>query len=97
MNDARSPNSSPIILGRAFLSTVNIKIDVKRGTLTMEFDGKVVNFNIFNTMKYSYDSHTIFAMSVIDSLAQKLTKHLELGVIYDVQLSEELKGMVGAL
>ena len=68
VHDERSPNSAPVILGRPFLSTVETKIDVKRGTLTIKFDGEVVHFNIFNAMKYLSDSHTVFTMSVIDPM-----------------------------
>ncbi|XP_052885333.1 uncharacterized protein LOC128293828 [Gossypium arboreum] len=34
-----------ILLGRPFLSTASTKIDVRSGTLTMEFDGEIVKFN----------------------------------------------------
>ncbi|XP_027169012.1 uncharacterized protein LOC113768743 [Coffea eugenioides] len=47
MGDEKSLNPSPILLGRPFLSTARTKIDVNEGTLSMEFDGETVNFNIF--------------------------------------------------
>ncbi|XP_071919956.1 uncharacterized protein [Coffea arabica] len=47
MGDERALNPSPILLGRPFLSTARTKIDVNEGTLSMEFDGEIVNFNIF--------------------------------------------------
>ncbi|KAK9714200.1 hypothetical protein RND81_06G079200 [Saponaria officinalis] len=36
----------PIILGRPFMRTTGTKIDVPNGSITMEFEGKIVNFNI---------------------------------------------------
>ncbi|XP_027096001.1 uncharacterized protein [Coffea arabica] len=66
MGDEHSPNLSPILLGRPFLSTARTKIDVSEGTLTMEFDGQIVHFNIFEAMKYPCHSNAIFAVSVID-------------------------------
>ena len=55
-------------------------------------------------MKYPYDSNSIFAMSVIDLVVQKVfeindrdelevtqTKYLELVTTYDMELSDELK------
>ncbi|XP_071921840.1 uncharacterized protein [Coffea arabica] len=110
MNDECSLNPSHVILGRLFFSTIETKIDVKQGTLTMEFDGEVIHFNIFKTMKYPLDSHNAFAMSVIDpviheifeidgrdELQNVLTKHFELGLTCDMELGAELKCIVGAL
>ncbi|XP_027157534.1 uncharacterized protein LOC113759168, partial [Coffea eugenioides] len=70
MEDDNS-NSSPILLGRPFLKTARTKIDVFTGTLTMEFDGDVIKFNIYDAMKYPGESHSIFVIDVIDSLAQQ--------------------------
>ncbi|KAG8491663.1 hypothetical protein CXB51_014929 [Gossypium anomalum] len=39
IEEDNAPGSSDILLGRPFLSTANTKIDVRSGTLTMEFDG----------------------------------------------------------
>ncbi|KAJ0569236.1 putative retrotransposon gag domain, aspartic peptidase domain superfamily [Helianthus annuus] len=47
MEDDDSPHSSSILLGRPFLKTAKTKIDVYSGTLSMEFDGEVINFNIY--------------------------------------------------
>nr|XP_027124163.1 uncharacterized protein LOC113740845 [Coffea arabica] len=70
MEDDNS-NSSPILLGRPFLKTARTKIDVFTGTLTMEFDGDVIKFNIYDAIKYPGESHSIFVIDVIDSLAQQ--------------------------
>ncbi|XP_073152515.1 uncharacterized protein [Henckelia pumila] len=43
--------NSPILLGRPFLKTSKSVIDVDNGTLTMEFDGKIAKFNIFDALK----------------------------------------------
>ncbi|XP_027072003.1 uncharacterized protein [Coffea arabica] len=64
-NDRSAPNLSPIILGRTFLSTTQTKIDVSEGTLTIEFDGEVVHFNIFDTMIHPVNSHFVFAIHAI--------------------------------
>ncbi|XP_071939803.1 uncharacterized protein [Coffea arabica] len=70
MEDDNS-NSSPILLGRPFLKTARTKIDVFTGTLTMEFDGGVIKFSIYDAMKYPGESHSVFVIDVIDSLAQQ--------------------------
>nr|XP_027102989.1 uncharacterized protein LOC113724266 [Coffea arabica] len=110
MGDERALNPSPILLGRPFLSTARTKIDVNEGTLSMEFDEKIVNFNIFDAMKYPNESNSVYALSVVeplvqeifelegvDALAVALAKHLELGATPDVGLSDELYCAVGAL
>ncbi|XP_026440078.1 uncharacterized protein LOC113338897 [Papaver somniferum] len=67
MNDDNSPKSTPLLLGRPFLSTVGTKIDVQNGTLTMEFDGSVIHFNIFETMRYPSDVKSCFPIKEIDA------------------------------
>ena len=82
--------TTPILLGRPFLKTSKTKIDVHSGTLTMEFDGEIVKFNIYDAMKYFDDDNPIYSIDVIDSLAQEafeldgkdglevaISKHLE--------------------
>ena len=64
--------STPILLGRPFLKTSKTKIDVHSGTLTMEFDGEIVKFNIYDVMKYPNDDNPIYSIDVIDSLAHEV-------------------------
>nr|XP_027093523.1 uncharacterized protein LOC113713915 [Coffea arabica] len=110
MGDEKSLNPSPILLGRPFLSTARTKIDVNEGTLSMEFDGETVNFNIFEAMKYPEESNSVFALSVIEPFVQEtfelegkdalevaLIKHLELGVTLDMDLREDVLHAVEAL
>ena len=47
IEDEGSPMPTPLLLGRLFRKTARTKIDVYNGTLTMEFDGEIVRFNIF--------------------------------------------------
>ena len=47
MEDDASLNPSPILLGRPFLKTSKIKIDIDKGILTMKFDGELTEFDIF--------------------------------------------------
>ncbi|KAH9718388.1 hypothetical protein KPL71_022206 [Citrus sinensis] len=70
MEDELSPNPTPILLRRPFLKTARTKIDVHDGTFTMEFDGEVIRFNIFEAMRYPSDVHSIFAIDDINTLVQ---------------------------
>ncbi|GJT45219.1 DNA-directed DNA polymerase [Tanacetum coccineum] len=47
-------------------------ICVHEGTLTMEFDGQVIKFNIYDSMKYPGNEYSVFSIDVIDSLVQKV-------------------------
>ena len=55
MEDEASPNPTPILLGRPFLKTARAMINVYDGVLTVEFDGKVIELNIFEAIKYQND------------------------------------------
>ncbi|XP_071902808.1 uncharacterized protein [Coffea arabica] len=112
MDDEYSHDPSPLLLGRPFLSTARTKIDVNKGTLSMEFDGEIVHFNIFESMKYPSESHagSVFSINAIDSavcevfeiegrdeLEVALTRHFESEMTAEIELSEELKCVIGAL
>ena len=43
-------SSTPLLLGRPFMSTARTKIDVCERALTMEFEGDVISFNISETL-----------------------------------------------
>jgi len=62
----------PILLGRPFLKTARTKIDVHEGTLTMEFDGEVIKFNIFDAMRFPADVNSVYAIDVIVELPQDI-------------------------
>ncbi|XP_071923067.1 uncharacterized protein [Coffea arabica] len=112
MDDDHSLDPSHLLLSKLFLSTAQKKIDVNKGTLSLEFDGKIVHFNIFDTMKYPSNSNfsSVFSVSAIDPAVQEvfetverdelevaLTKHLELETTPEVEWSEDLKCTTGAL
>ena len=111
MEDEGSPMPTPLLLDRPFMKTARTKIDVYNGTLTMEFDGEVVRFNIFEAMRYPSDVHSCFKIDTLDVLAQQifeLDKEDALEVVMrnglvssniptDVELDEDLKETVAAL
>jgi len=41
---------------------------VHEGALTMEFDGEVLNFNIFDAMRFSADVNYVYTLDVFDEL-----------------------------
>ncbi|XP_024046622.1 uncharacterized protein LOC112100976, partial [Citrus clementina] len=97
MEDDNSSNSVPILLGRPFLKTARTKMDVHKGTLTMEFDGEVIEFNMYDAMKYPSEEHSVFSMDVINPIAPKielkpLPSHLKYMFLGDDETLPILKG-----
>ncbi|XP_062161981.1 uncharacterized protein LOC133869015 [Alnus glutinosa] len=101
--------TAPILLGRPFLKTSKTKIDVNSGTITMEFDGEIIKFNIYDAMKYPNDDNPVYSVDVIDPLAQEvfeldgkdelevvISKHLE-KENEEFALSIDLQEIVAAL
>ena len=67
MEDDASLNSSPILLGRPFLKTSKTKIDIDKGTFTMEFDGKLTKFDIF---KKPIENHALSPINIANFILQ---------------------------
>ncbi|KAH9716295.1 hypothetical protein KPL71_021412 [Citrus sinensis] len=72
MEEDNSSNFVPILLGRPFLKTARTKMDVHKGTLTMEFDGEVIEFNMNDAMKYPSEEHSVFSVDVINPIVQEV-------------------------
>ncbi|CAN6677303.1 unnamed protein product [Malus baccata var. baccata] len=70
MEDSSHAPSLPILLGQPFMKTARTKIDVFTRTLTMEFDGDIIRFNLSETIKYLIEDHSCFAIDIVDFLAQ---------------------------
>lgn len=71
-----SVSATPLLLGRPFMRTARTKIDVYAGALTMEFDGDVIGFNIFEAMRYPLDVHNCFSIDVLDTLVQTMLDNM---------------------
>ncbi|CAN6583747.1 unnamed protein product [Malus baccata var. baccata] len=77
MEDSPHSTPLPILLGRPFMKTARTKIDVFKGTLTMKFDGEVIDFNLSESIKFPKDDHFCFSIDIIDDLAQDFLDCLE--------------------
>ncbi|CAL2247441.1 unnamed protein product [Prunus armeniaca] len=51
------------------------------GTLTMEFDGNIIDFNISEAIRYPIDDHSCFSIDAFDSLAQEYLESLDRDVL----------------
>ncbi|XP_040931937.1 uncharacterized protein [Gossypium hirsutum] len=74
IEDDNSANTSGILLRRPFLSTAQTKINVRSGILTMEFDGEVVKFNVYEAMNRLSMISNVSNIDIIDPLTKL---HLE--------------------
>ncbi|CAL8082989.1 unnamed protein product [Prunus armeniaca] len=81
MEDSAHSTPLPILLGRPFMKTARTKIDVFKGTLTMEFDGNIIDFNISEAIRYPIDDHSCFSIDAFDSLAQEYLESLDRDVL----------------
>lgn len=59
IGDDDNPTSSFVLLGRPYLKTSKTKLDVYNGTLSMEFEGNIINFNIYRAMRYPSHDHSL--------------------------------------
>ncbi|KAK4400859.1 hypothetical protein Sango_1192000 [Sesamum angolense] len=73
MREDNSPSSTSILLGRLFLKMARTKIDVHSDTLSMEFDGKITKFNIYDSMRYPSDIPTALLVDIVDPFVQALS------------------------
>ncbi|CAN6585777.1 unnamed protein product [Malus baccata var. baccata] len=90
MEDSVHSTSLPILLGKPFMKTARTKIDVLKGTLTMEFDGEVIDFNISETMRYPVDDHSCFS---IDEYLEELNEDaLEIAITKGIKFKNRELG-----
>ncbi|XP_051116119.1 uncharacterized protein LOC127241232 [Andrographis paniculata] len=85
MHDKNSPNLSPILLGRPFMYTARTKIDVRTGTLTIEFESVKVHINIFYESNDPVETHALYCVVVLD---QNMQEVFEVGEIRKLLLQE---------
>ncbi|CAM8940532.1 unnamed protein product [Rhodiola kirilowii] len=66
------PNDhAPILLGQPFLKTSKMKIDCGSGMLSMEVEGEVFSFDIFQAMKHPLEFETVHALDTLDDLVRE--------------------------
>ena len=65
----------PLILGRPFMKTAKVIIDVDKGKLKVCVQDEEVSFNVFEAMKYSNDQKECFRVDVIDDICFETQKN----------------------
>ncbi|KAK4410207.1 hypothetical protein Sango_0093700 [Sesamum angolense] len=77
-------NPVSILLGRPFMKTAKTKIDVDESTLSVEFGGEIVKFNISEAMKYPNELQALYQIDVIDSVVHDVVEEELVGTELDL-------------
>jgi hypothetical protein len=98
-------NAVPILLGRPFLKIAGDKINVATGALTFEFDGSVIDYNIYEAMKHPSQDPSVFAIDVLEPIVQdvfdedslKDMQSLVVDSSLDFTLSPDMQEMINGI
>ncbi|XP_042027311.1 uncharacterized protein LOC121774514 [Salvia splendens] len=71
MTEPAAKESSGVLLGRPFLSTTSTIIDVRNGTIRLDFKGEQYTFNIAEAMKKPADGENVYSIDVTEPLVQE--------------------------
>nr|KYP31778.1 hypothetical protein KK1_047733 [Cajanus cajan] len=74
--DMEEDREVPLILGRPFMKTAKVIIDVDDGNLKVRVQDDEVNFNVFEAMKYPCEQDECMRVDVIDDLIHSTRKQL---------------------
>ncbi|CAM8900099.1 unnamed protein product [Rhodiola kirilowii] len=77
MENGGPTDHAPILLGRPFLKTSKMKIDCGSGMLSMEVEGEVFSFDIFQAIKHPMEFEEVHALDTLDDLVQEIQPELE--------------------
>ena len=61
-----SQGNETLILGRPFLMTANTEINMSKGSITMSFEDRCVQFNMYEQMKQSNEDYSVSYVNCID-------------------------------
>ena len=74
--DIEEDTEVPLILGRPFMKTTKVIIDVDDGKLKVRVQDDEVNFNVFEAMQHPKDKQQCFKMDVMDEIFLSARKQL---------------------
>ena len=97
--DMEEDKEIPIILGRPFLATGRVMIDVQRGELKLRVQEDEVKFNVFEAVRHPAESDTCFMAEIVEAIMSSrsgLTDPLETSLVENESenLSEEAEEYV---
>ena len=97
--DMEEDKEIPIILGRPFLATGRIMIDVQKGELKLRVQDDEVRFNVFSAVRHLAESSACFMIEAVEAIVpyqSGLTDPLEANLMQNAkeELSEEAEEYV---
>ena len=97
--DMEEDKEIPIILGRPFLATGRVMIDVQRGELKLRVQDDKVKFNVFTAVRHPAESDTCFMIEIVEAIMSSqsgLTDPLDTSLVQSEseELGEEVKEYV---
>ena len=97
--DMEEDKEIPIILGRPFLATSRVMIDVQRGELKLRVQEDEVKFNVFEAVRHPAESDTCFVVETVEAIVSSqsgLTNPLEASLVQSdlEKLGEEAEEFV---
>ncbi|KAK8976403.1 hypothetical protein V6N11_013539 [Hibiscus sabdariffa] len=81
MENDRANTSPEILLGRPFLGTKNLKIEVRSGLLTLECNGEIVKFNVYKAMRHPKNVQSINFIGIFEPA---IDEFIETGFVNDL-------------
>ena len=70
MEEGPMPSHLPIILGRPFIRTANMKIYLKKGTMSMKVNGEKIVFKVFEESQSPQDELECFNVCMIQGIVE---------------------------
>ncbi|KAI5447937.1 hypothetical protein KIW84_015399 [Lathyrus oleraceus] len=74
--DMEEDDDAPLILGRPFMKTARMMIDVDDGLMKVRVQNEEVTFDLFEAMKHSKDRNDSFRIDVIEDAIMEVSKHI---------------------
>jgi len=75
--DMDEDSEVPLILGRPFMKTAKVMIDVDDGKLTVRVQDDEMQFNVFEAMKHPKDKRECFRVDVLDEVISKSRRFIQ--------------------
>jgi len=66
----------PLILGRPFMETAKVIIDVNKVKLKVGVENGEVSFNVFEAMRHPNDKNDCFRIDVLDEVCCKVQRNM---------------------
>ena len=83
----------PLILGRPFMNTANVIIDVADGKLKLRVAEEELVFNVFEALKHPSDKKDCFRMDIIDEVSEVGNQQLYNKDVLEKALIEEYEAL----